>query len=118
MERRTKANLIIPSIVIVIIACYLFFMPIDDYSYNRAANTIQKDGVEYVFSKSLPTEFLDKKGKTIGKIKDSNSESAERRVIKIKGIDEHKMFLVTGLMNEELFVRKDKIEEFYKTLPK
>jgi hypothetical protein len=93
-------------------------MPIDDYSYNRDANTIQKDGVEYVFSKSLPSEFLDKKEKTIGKIKDSDTESAKRWVIKIKGVDEHEMFLVTGLMNEELFVREDKIEEFYKTLSK
>jgi len=38
-------------------------------------------------------------------------------VTKIKGVDEHVMFLVTGLMNEELFVRKDRIEEFNKTLP-
>ncbi|MDF2884717.1 MAG: hypothetical protein K0R54_5287 [Clostridiaceae bacterium] len=117
MKRRTKAILIISPIVIVIIAYYVFFMLIDEYSYNMTTNTIQNDGVEYVLSKSLPTEFLDKKEKTIGKIKGSDSESAERWVIKIKGVDEHEMFLVTGLMNEELFVRKDKIDGFYKTLP-
>lgn len=117
MKKRTKSILIISLIVIVIIAYYVFFIPIDEYSYNRSTNTIQKDGVEYVLSKSLPSEFLDKKGKTIGEIKGSDSESAERWVIKIKSVDEHEMFLVTGLMNEELFVRKDKIDEFYKTLP-
>jgi hypothetical protein len=53
-----------------------------------------------------------------GEIKGSDSESAQRWVVKIKGVDEHEMFLVTGMMNEELYVRKDKIDEFYKTLPK
>lgn len=94
MKRRTKAILIISPILIVIIACYVFFMPIDEYAYNRTTNTVQKDGVEYVFSKSLPSEFLYKKEKTIGKIKDSDSESAERWVIKIKGVDEHEMFFI------------------------
>ena len=117
MKKRTKATLIISPIVIVIIAYYVFFRPIDEYSYNNTTSIIQKNGVEYVLSKSLPSEFLDEKEKTIGEIKGSDSESAERWVVKIKGINEHEMFLVTGLMNEDLFVRKDKVEEFYKTLP-
>jgi methyl coenzyme M reductase subunit D len=116
VKKRTKAILIISPKVIVVIAYYVFFMPIDEYSYNKTTSIIQKDGVEYVFSNSLPSIVLDKQGKTIGKIKGSDSESAERWVIKIKGVDEHEMFLVTGLMNVELFVRKDKVEEIYKIL--
>lgn len=110
VKKRTIAILII-SLISIILGYYVFFMPIDEYSYNPSTNTIQKEGVEYVLSKSLPSEFLDKKGKVIGKIKGSDSESAERWVIKIKSVDEHEMFLVTGLMNEKLFVRKDKIDE-------
>lgn len=116
MKKRTKAFLIIS--LIVIITYYLLFMRFDEYSYNRITNTIQKDGVEYVRSNSLPSEFLDKQNKTIGKIKGSDFESQERWVVKIKGIDEHEMFLVTGIMNQELFIRADKVGEFNKTLSK
>jgi len=117
VKKKTKVTLIISPIVILILAYYVLFMKIDEYSYNKTTSIIQNDGVEYVLSNRLPSIFLDKKEKTIGKIKGSDSESAERWVIKIKGFDEHEMFLVTGLMNDELFVRKDKVENFYKTLP-
>ncbi|MBU3114794.1 hypothetical protein [Clostridium lacusfryxellense] len=117
MKRRIKTIFIICPILLLIIAYYVFFMRFAEYSYNTDTEVIQKDGVEYVLSNSLPSAFLDEKEKTIGKIKGSDSESAEKWVIKIKGVDEHEMFLVTGLMNVELFVRKDKIEEFNKTLP-
>lgn len=87
------------------------------YSYNSSTNTVQRDGIEYVLPKSFLSEYFFNRGKTIGKIKGSNSESAHRWVVKINGIDDHEMFLVTGLMNVELYVRKDKIQEFNKTLP-
>ncbi len=119
MKKRAKVILIISPIVlaIAIITYYQLFMKLDKYSYNRSTNTIQKDGVEYVLPKSFPSTLVDNSGKTIGKINGSDSESQERWVVKINGVDEHEMFLVTGLMNEELFVRKDKVEEFNKTLP-
>ncbi|GFP75135.1 hypothetical protein [Clostridium fungisolvens] len=118
MKKRTKSISIVFPIVLLIMAYYIFFMRIDKYTYNRDTNTIEKDGIEYVRSNSLPSEFLDKENKTIGKIKGSDSESAERWVIKIKDIDEHEMFLVTGIMNQELFIRADKVAEFNKTLLK
>ncbi|MBK1813592.1 hypothetical protein JHL18_23525 [Clostridium sp. YIM B02505] len=118
MKKRTKYILIVFAIVLLMIACYVFFIRIDKYTYNRDTNTIEKDGIEYVRSNSLPSRFLDKENKTIGKIKGSDFESQERWVVKIKGIDEHEMFLVTGLMNQELFIRSDKVEEFNKTLLK
>jgi hypothetical protein len=118
MKNRIKTILIGSSlsIAILIVAYYLFFRPADAYTYDCTTSTIQKGSVEYVPSKSLPSKFLDKREKTIGKIKGSTSTSAERWVVKIQGIDEREMFLVTGLMNVELFLRKDKLEEIYKTL--
>ena len=116
MRKKTKAIFISSPIVILIIVYYVFFMRVDEYTYNTVTEILQKDGVEYVQSNSLPSSFLDEREKTIGKIKGSDSESAEVWITKIKIVDEHVMFLVTGLMNEELFVRKDKIDEFNKTL--
>jgi hypothetical protein len=121
VKNRTKVIWVISSMLIVIlvvtISYYLMFSSPNVYNFNRTTNTVENHGVEYVLSKSLPSDFLDKREKTIGKIKGSNSTSAERWVVKIKGVDGDEMFLVTGLMNQDLFIREDKVEAFNKTLP-
>lgn len=114
MKRKKKAIFIISLIIILMIVCLVFIMRLGAYSYNATTETIEKDGVEYVLAKSFPSSFLDEREKRIGKIK--GFFVGETWVIKIKNVDEHEMFLVTGLMNVELFVRKDKAEEFNKTL--
>lgn len=118
MKKGIKIFLIIASIILLfIVVYYVRFMRLDVYTYNESTRIIQKDSVKYVASQSLPSSFLDKKEKTIGKIKDANFWAAKQLVVKIKGIDDKEMFLVTGMMSEELFVREDKIEDFKKTLP-
>lgn len=92
--------IIISTVIILAIAYYAQFMRLEVYTYNEVTETIQKDGVEYVIAKSLPSSFLDKKEKKIGEIKGDKFLESKKWVVKIKGIDEKEMFLVTGVMNE------------------
>lgn len=95
--------------IMMVVLAYINFLKLNNYFENNKGEIVSSNGMTYKFEWQLTRKYSDgklKADKAIGKLKDANIVEfylMGPRIVKLKNYDENQMFLLQGLMLQEVY---------------